>query len=304
MAKPGLTIHRLKLFLAVLDRGGIARAAVAENISQPAVSEHMRGLEEHFGVALFERAGRSIKATTAARTLEPFARQAVHLLQAAEQAAGDLRGARAGQLTLGASSTPGTYLLPSALGRFRQEYSGVNVSLRIGNTSDVEQWVATGEVDIGVIGDCASVDNLITEPWIVDDLVAVVGTKHPLAKRRTLPLGALRQEPWIARERGSSTRRITERFLFDAGLQLTPAMELGSTEAVREAVAAGLGLAVMSRHALSERDRRTAGLPIEGVCWQRPLMILRRATWPLTPVATRFRMHLLTSSTEAAYRAA
>ena len=90
--KPGLTVHRLELFLAVLDEGGVGRAAKARNISQPAVSEHLRGLEAHFGVALLERHGRSVRPTPAARVLEPYARQAVGLLRGAERAADDLRG--------------------------------------------------------------------------------------------------------------------------------------------------------------------------------------------------------------------
>lgn len=296
MAKPGLTIHRLRLFLAVIDRGGIARAAAAENISQPAVSEHLHGLEEHFGVMLFERAGRTIRPTAAARTLEPFARQAVHLLQAAEQAAGDLRGVRSGKLTLGASSTPGTYLLPAALGSFQQHYPAVTVSLRIGNTRDVVSWVASGDVDIAVVGDTVASDGLATDPWLDDDLVLLVAAQHPLAKKRSVAASVLRSETWIARERGSSTRLATERFLAEVGVQATPAMELGSNEAVREAVAARLGVAVVSRYTLIDGDRRAVGLKIEGAKWRRQLMILRRLTWPLTPAATRFRAHLLASS--------
>jgi DNA-binding transcriptional LysR family regulator len=295
MAKPGLTIHRMELFLAVLDRGGIARAAVAKNISQPAVSEHLRGLEEHFGVMLFERAGRNIRPTAAARVLEPYARQAVHQLQAAEQAANDLRGVRAGKLMLGASSTPGTYLLPPLLGTFRQEHSSVSVSLQIGNTRDVEHWVSSGEVDLGVVGETVAPEGLATDPWLDDQLVLLVGTKHPLARRRMAAPTVLASQPWIARERGSSTRRFTERFLSEAGVQALPAMELGSTEAVREAVAAGLGVAVVSRYTVPSGDRRTVALPIEGGGWRRQLMVLRRVTSPLAPVASRFRADLLSS---------
>ena len=119
MAKPGLTLHRLELLLAALDEGGIGRAARARNISQPAVSEHLKGLEAHFGVPLFERRGRSVRPTAGARLIEPYARQVVGLLRGAERATADFRGLRGGSLTVGASTTPGTYLVPAVLGRFR-----------------------------------------------------------------------------------------------------------------------------------------------------------------------------------------
>src|SRR2546428_13931922 len=113
MIKTGLTVHRLELFLAFLDHGGGGRAAQACHISQPAVSEHLRGLEAHFGVRLVERHGQRVRPTAAARAVEPYARQALALLRSAEQAAGEGRGARAGLLTIRGSTTPGTDLPPA-----------------------------------------------------------------------------------------------------------------------------------------------------------------------------------------------
>src|SRR2546422_10000908 len=152
MAKPALTLHRLELFLAVLDEGGVGRAAKARNISQPAVSEHLQGLGAHFGVRLLERRGRSVGPTPAGRLLEPYARQAVGLLRGAERAAADLRGLRSGSLTIGASTTPGTYLLPAALGRFHAAHPGIALSLRISDTREIERWVSAGEGGRGGVG--------------------------------------------------------------------------------------------------------------------------------------------------------
>src|SRR2546430_16911773 len=144
MAKPALTLHRLELFLAVLDEGGVGRAAKACHISQPAVSEHLQGLAAYFGVRLLERRGRSVRPTPAARLLEPYARQAVGLLRAAERAAADLQGLRSGALTVGASTTPGTYLLPAVLGRVHAGHPGIVLSLRISDTREIERWVSAG----------------------------------------------------------------------------------------------------------------------------------------------------------------
>src|SRR3989475_5686866 len=149
MIKTGLTVHRLELFLAVLDHGGVGRAARPCHISHPAVSEHLRGLEAHFGIRLVERHGQRVRPTAAARAVEPYARQALALLRTAEQAAGEVRGLRAGSLTIGASTTPGTYLLPAVLGRFHAAHPGIALSLRISDTREIERWVLAGEGERG-----------------------------------------------------------------------------------------------------------------------------------------------------------
>src|SRR6266568_3282671 len=240
MIKAGLTLHRLRLFLAVLDSGGVARAAQARHLSQPAVSEHLRGLEAFFDVRLFERAGRGVRPTAAARVIEPFVRQALGLVASAEQAAIELRGLGAGSVAVGASTTPGTYLLPAVLGRFHSAHPQITLTLRVGDSRQVEEWVAAGAVELGVVGAAPLRPGLSAEPWVKDELVAIV------ARRRTLPPRALADEPYISREEGSSTRAVAERIFAQSGVTLQLVMEIGSTEAVREAVGAGLGVSVVS----------------------------------------------------------
>ncbi|HEY3221483.1 MAG TPA: LysR family transcriptional regulator [Gemmatimonadales bacterium] len=295
MTKPGLTLHRLELFLAVLDAGGVARAAKTRNLSQPAVSEHLRGLEAFFGVPLFERAGRGVRPTAAARLVEPLVRQALGLLTSAEQAAAEVRGLLAGAVAVGASTTPGTYLLPEVLGRFHTAHPRIALTLRIGDTREVEQWVAAGAVELGVIGAAPVRPGLAAEPWVKDELVAIVGRRHPFARRRTLSGAALAGEPYIAREEGSSTRAVAERLLDDLRVTLLPIMQLGSTEAVREAVAAGLGVSVVSRHAVRQRDPRVVAIHLQGRQWVRDLLVIRREGAPLSPAAARLRELLLAS---------
>ena len=293
MAKPGLTLHRLELFLAVLDEGGVGRAAKACHISQPAVSEHLQGLGAHFGVPLLERHGRSVRPTPAARLLEPYARQAVGLLRGAERAAADLQGLRSGALTVGASTTPGTYLLPAALGRFHAAHPALALSLQISDTREIERSVAAGQLELGVIGDAPLVTGLAAEPWVKDELVLIVPRGHRFARRRAVTAPAIAGEPYIAREEGSSTRGVAERYLARLGVTLNPVMELGSTEAIREAVAAGLGVALVSRHAVLARDRRIVAARVAGPRWTRDLLIVRRLGTPLGPAAVAFRSLLL-----------
>jgi len=295
MAKPGLTLHRLELFLAVLDHGGVGRAAKACNISQPAVSEHLHGLEAYLGVALLERRGRSVYPSPAARLVEPYARQAVGLLRGAEQAIADLRGLHSGSLSIGASTTPGTYLLPAALGRFHALHPGITLSLQISDSRVIERWVAAGQVDLGVIGESVLLPGLVAEPWVRDELVLIVPRGHPLARRRSVRPPVLAGESYIAREEGSSTRSVAERHLGRLGVELTPAMELGSTEAIREAVASGLGVALVSRHAVLARDRRVVAVRLAGSRWTRDLLIVQRTGTLLGPAAAAFRSLLLES---------
>src|SRR6058998_2847018 len=300
MAKPGLTLHRLELFLAVLDEGGVGRAAKACNISQPAVSEHLQGLGAHFGVPLLERHGRRVRPTPAARLLEPYARQAVGLLRGAERAAGEWRGLRSGALTVGASTTPGTYLLPAALGRFHAAHPGIALSLQISDTGEIERWVAAGQVELGVIGEAPLVPGLEAERWVQDELVLIVPRGHRLARRRAVTAPAIAGEPYIAREEGSSTRGVAERYLARLGVTLAPAMELGSTEAIREAVAAGLGVALVSRHAVRARDPRVVAVRLAGGRWTRDLLVVHRAGAPLGAAAAKFREFLLDQRAAAA----
>src|SRR5256886_4219504 len=144
MVTPGLGVHRLELSSAVWDHGGGGRPAQACHISQPAVSEHLRGLEAHFGIRLVERHGQRVRPTAAARAVEPYARQALALLRTAEQAAGEGRGLRAGSLTIGASTTPRTYLLPAVLGPVHAAPPRVAPSLRINDTRGIERWGLPG----------------------------------------------------------------------------------------------------------------------------------------------------------------
>lgn len=291
--KPGLTLHRLELFLAVLDAGGIARAARARHISQPAVSEHLKGLEVHFGLRLFERVGRGVRPTAAARYLEPFARQASQVLRGAERAAHELSGLGAGSLTIGASSTPGTYLLPPLLGQFRLRYPRVALTLEIENSREIERRVAAAEVDLGVIGEAPLLKGLTAAPLVRDRLMVIVARHHRLARRRVIRPQALAGEPLITREEGSSTRGMAERYLAELGIVLTPAMALGSTEAVREAVAAGLGVAIVSALAVPRADRRIVAVRLAGAAWERDLLVIERIGGTLSPAAGKFREFLL-----------
>ena len=243
---------------------------------------------------LFERTGRTLRATVAAREIEPYARRALGLLRDATRAAAGVRTLEHGALTIGASTTPGTYLLPGALGRFHNAHPGVALNLLIENTRETERRVIAGQVDLGVIGEAPLLKGLAADRWLDDELVLIVPRRHALARRRLVDPKVLRRERLIAREDGSSTRSTAERYLGRLGLSLVPTMELGSTEAIREAVASRLGVALVSR--LAVRDRRVVPVRLAGPHWTRDLLIIRRAGVPLSPAAERFRAMLLSEN--------
>jgi DNA-binding transcriptional LysR family regulator len=166
----------------------------------------------------------------------------------------------------------------------------VKLQLRIRNTAQVEKWVATGEVELGVIGDGSELSGSFTaDPWLEDELMVLLSEQHPLARRRSVTPKALAREPCIAREEGSSTRRAAERIFGQHGMTLNPVMELGSTEAIREAVAAGLGIALVSKYAVALKDPRVVAAQLEDVEWRRRFTVIRRTSTSLGPAAARFR---------------
>ena len=264
-----LTLRQLRLLLALADHGSVTAAARAEGVTQPALSQSVRALERRFGVALVRRVGRRLVLTGPAQLAVDYARRIVRLADEAEAAIGELAGLRRGSLAIGASTVPGTYLLPRLLGEFHTRHPEVGVGLRIGDTREVADWVRRGVVDLGVIGEMRAPAGLVVTPFRRDELVVVTPARHPLAARRTIDAAALAGTPLIVREAGSSTRETLERALAAHGREPTVLFELGSTEAILQAVAAGLGASVVSElaiggghHPRSIRVRRAARLDL------------------------------------------
>ncbi|MGH2690640.1 MAG: LysR substrate-binding domain-containing protein, partial [Actinomycetota bacterium] len=238
---------------------------------------HIAALERETGLALFERAGRRRIPTEAAHVLAARAREAVAALREAEVAAQEIRGLRQGQLRVGASSTPGTYIVPRILGAFKQQHPGVDVQLDIADTREIEDRLRTREVDVGVVGQYQASPDLALAPLGPDLLVGICAPAWPGPRERTR-LRAFLEQPFIARKRGSSTREVLETWLRARGWELRPSMEFSSTEAVKQAVAAGLGVSVVSA--------ATITLELEAGLVDRPNL-------PGLPILRRFDVALL-----------
>jgi DNA-binding transcriptional LysR family regulator len=284
-----MTIRQLEVFLAVGQAKSFSRAAERIHLSQPTLSEHMRELEDELGVRLFVRHPRSVSLTEAGRVFGDYATRVVATLAAGRQALAELDGLQRGSLVVGASTTPGTYVMPALIARFRGAYPGITVALRIANSRIVEERVRDGEVDVAVIGGhiLGPGERCVTA-GIVDELQLIAARKHPIGA--TISRAKLAREPLLVREDGSATRHVTERALREAGITVRPAMELDHTETIKRAVLAGLGIAFVSRYAIDDevRAKRLRVVAVEKLKIRRHFHVIHDERRPLSASARAF----------------
>lgn len=241
-----MTHDQLMTFLAVAQTGGFSAGAKRMGISQPAVSMQMALLEKSLGLRLMDRKPRGIILTDAGLTLVQYARRMAELFVQTENAMGDIRDLKQGRLAIGASTTIGAYLLPVLLAAYRQAHPGVELSVRIANTAEVQQALLDGTLHLGFTEGSADHPDLAGRVFWKDHLVPIVPAEHPLTKRKRVTLAMVAREPLIIREVGSGTRTVLEQAAAKRGVPLKAILELASTEAIKAMVAAGAGVAVIS----------------------------------------------------------
>ena len=274
--------NHLALFRAVAEAGGFSRAAEVVHVSQPAISMQVSELEEALGTALFDRLPRGVRLTDAGETLLGYAQRIAALEGEAERAMRELRGLERGRLSLGASQTIGSYLLPALLGRFRTRHPAVELQLTIANTEEIKRHLLDRTLDLGLIeGTSPQDEGLSGRVFSEDELIVVAPPDHPFTARakdkprpKPITVSQLCAQPHVVRELGSGTREVVERALAKCGATLGHiALTLSATEAIKRAVMAGLGLAVMSR--LCVGSELAGGLlvevPVRGLKLRRPL---------------------------------
>lgn len=253
-----MDLRRLEVFVKVAELGSFSRAAEALFLTQPTVSEHVRGLEEDLGLQLLDRLGRGAVPTPAGEVLLGYASRILVLMREARQAIDQFQGRLSGELVMGGSTIPGEYVLPALIGQFKAKYPDISISLRVGSSRQVSEWVEEGRVEIGVVGARPASRALQARELMADEMVIVVPADHPWNGRTGVMLADVRTQPLILRERGSGTREALERALAAAGTELGAfriAGEMGSTQAVKQAVRAGVGIAMISRRAVEDECR-------------------------------------------------
>lgn len=246
---------RLVVFRMVAEQRSFRKAAEELYLTQPAVSLQIKALEEDLGAQLFDRSGAEVQLTPVGEVLLETARRVQDLLSRAEQEIAALGGEQAGRLTLGASTTIAQYLMPHLLGEFCEKHPRVSPSLMSGNTEHIVNAVREQRITLGFIEGPPRTRDVRTEPFLHDELMLIVPAAHEWAERATVDCDELAAEPLLMRERGSGTRRIVELALEKHGIKrrsLRVAMELDSTEAIKSAVEAGLGVGFVSRWAIAK----------------------------------------------------
>lgn len=272
-----LNLHHLRVFAAVAEQRGFSRAAAALHLSQPAVSKAVRQLEREVGVPLVERAGRASRLTAAGEKLAARARELFAVETTAEEELRALRGLEAGSLRVGASTTIATYMLPPILARFHDAHRAIALRVVSANTRAITRALLERRLDIALVEGPVEHPRIQARRWRSDELVLIAPPDHRLVSRRGVSARELLTERFVVREQGSGTRDVAERALSKHGVHPAVALQLGSTEAVKQAVAAGLGLAIVSRYAAEDQLAlgRIALVRLHGVELGRALTELR-----------------------------
>lgn len=286
-----LNLHHLRIFSRVAELGGFSRAAEALHLSQPAVSKSVRELERQLQATLFDRSAGAHRLTDAGAALLVRARELFAVERIAEEELRRIRGLEEGVLRIGASTTIATYLLPSYLARFREVHPGVALRITTANTRDVALALAERRVEVALVEGPVDDPRLTVVAWRSDELVLIAPPAHALARKRRVMPRDLATAPFIGRERGSGTRRVAESALASQGITLRIALRLSSTEAIMRAVAAGLGVAIVSRAAIEDQVAlgRIVALRLHGLAFPRELSELRLAGGSESPAAAAFR---------------
>ncbi len=259
-----LTLRQLQVFEAIARHRSCTRAAEELYLTQPTMSAQAKNLTEAVGLPLFEQIGKKIHITAAGEVLYTLCQEIFESLARCEMGVANLKGLKQGQLRL-AVVTTAKYFVPRVLGVFCQRYPGIAVTLKVTNRERVLARLLDNRDDLYVFGQPPPEVEVNAVPFLRNPLVVIAARDHPLAGKRGIPLTRLAQEPFLVREAGSGTRSALERFCEEHGVNLAIRMDLGSNEAIKQGVAGGLGLAVLSLHtlAMEGRDSPLAVLDVE-----------------------------------------
>lgn len=286
-----LSLVPLATFRRLAAEGNYTRTAEALNLTQPAVTQHVRALESHFGVKLVDIVGRRAVLTDAGRFLAARAESVLGAVGALERDMLEYADVRSGTLRLGATLTIGTYDLPALVAAFRALHPGITLDVTIENTARIVELVRQGDRALALVeGTVEPDEELIVTPYAEDELVVIVHPAHPAAGRGTVPAATFREEPFVAREEGSGTRLAFERAFRRAGVEPRVVLALPSGEGIVRAAEAGIGAAVLSTRVVAEAlaAGRIVRVPVAGLDLQRDFNLVRlRRTTP-SPAAQAF----------------
>jgi DNA-binding transcriptional LysR family regulator len=261
-----IDFRHLETFCRVASLKSFSKAAEDLFLTQPTVSGHILTLEKSLSIRLFDRAGREVRLTRAGEIFYGFASKILTSRKELINAISEFSQGIRGEISLGASTIPGEYLLPKLMGDFKKEHPCFTISLKIADTREIVQYVLEGVVDFGLTGAKLNHSSLHYERYTEDEIIVISPPDHFLSRKKRAEMEDLLREPWIIREEGSGTQMAVEKELRKRGRSLKQfhvVMEMGSTSSLKEGVKAGLGLAFISKRAAEEELNRGLLLRID-----------------------------------------
>ncbi len=289
-----IDFRHFETFCRVAELKSFSKAADDLFLTQPTVSGHILSLEYSLSLRLFDRAGREVRLTKAGEVFFRYASKILTFRKDLLNAMSEFSQGIHGELSLGASTIPGEYLLPKLMGDFKREHPHFTISLKIADTKEIVQYVLQGNVEFGLTGAKLNHTSLHYEKYEEDEIIIVSLPDHPLAKKKKVDLEELLKEPWIIREEGSGTQMAVEKTLRKIGKslkQFNVLMEMGSTSSVKEGVKARLGLAFISKRAVDEELNRglLSHIQVEGMDpISRQFYIVSHRGRTLSPIGMQF----------------
>lgn len=256
------TLHQLKVFEAAARHSSFTRAAEELFLTQPTVSMQIKQLTKSVGLPLFEQVGKRLFLTEAGRELFATCRQIFETIAQFEMTVADLKGLKQGQLRL-AVITTAKYFVPRLLGPFCQLYPGIEIALQVTNHERILERMVNNMDDLYILSQVPENLDVSYEPFLDNPLVVFAPVNHPLAKQKNIPIEKLTNEPFIMREAGSGTRRAVQQLFDQHGVKVKVKLELGSNEAIKQAIAGGLGISVLSLHTLMPDSSEFSILDVE-----------------------------------------
>lgn len=249
-----MNIRKMKIFYATATSLNMSKVAKEMYISQPSVSQAIHEFEEEIGAKLFDRIGKRLYLTNEGEVALSYVRRMLNLYEEAFQKIGEIANEEKGKIIIGASTTIGTYILPSVIKKYMNEHAGVEISLIIENTANIERLILENKVDFALVEGTVYSDEIMREKIWNDELVFIVPDNHPLKDKGYIEGDTLINEKLIMREQGSGTRGIIEDFFKDKEIKYKVYLELGHTEAIKRSVEANLGVGCISKKCLSSNE--------------------------------------------------
>lgn len=288
-----MELRYLEIFCKVVDFKSFSKAATELFLTQPTISNHIKTLEDEVGIQLLDRLGRNVLPTKAGKILYGYANEIVKLKSNAVQELNKFMGNVKGSLVIGGSTIPGEYILPEYIARFKKAHPDVAVTLRLGDTQDIIDMIMDGSVEMGVIGSKADVLRIDCREFLKDELALVASARHFKKIKNQIDMKDLKKLSFIVREKGSGSRRALEETLKKSGVNmedLNIAAEVGSTEAVKQSVRAGIGISFLSLFAVKDEIPRKIlrKISIKGFHVSRHFYIATDKARAISPICQSF----------------